>query len=1168
MSDQNRDLKEARSYLRQAIKLAPTNPSYPSMLASLEIREGRLDVAEAVLREAVAANPKVELEIVWADTLISLDKIGQAKDVIERVRSKGTVDGYVKYLEGRLLVEDKQWLAAIAKIEMARALLPTDRPIRSRLSAMLADCYGRLGLSELGLHALQQVAANETDRRRALAYELAKSGNLDKALTIHMEMLDRRPESRFDLVRLLIQKALRQPRRQRSWREVEQRLHEAEKALPKETAELVVLNAEVLAAQGRLEEAQKLIAAARANDSRNIRFRIILAHIAQQLGNPTRAVELLDQAEKDLGSSLDLQMAQLNAWVAQGGEKAKGAVEKLAQTRAQLPVADRPAFLESLARGAQRLGEVSLSRRYWRELLALQPQNIQVMTPLLALAIEANDGALANELVGKIRQIEGEEGTIWRFEEATYLIDQARRGHTNGLDAAEKLAAEILARRGDSWAGPALEAQIAEIKAKLAAETLARRGDSWAGPALKAQKAEIKGENEKATRSYLQAVKLGNSSPQLIRGLVRLLYQQRAFDEIESLFPLLQDRGMAVEDLTIATAFDAVRTQDVDRGIKLALQVFPSNSANPLDHLFLGRFLVVAGRLTEAINELRRAKELGPGIPDAWLSYVDVLVQTRQLDLAKVAIQEANRALPADRSAMTLAQCHAMVGELKSAESLIRLALVTQSTDPGMLRLAARFFIRQGLNQQVDLILAKLANPKTGASPADARWASRTLGLRKIKVDDPGQLDRKIAEIEQDLKANPDDIDDRRARAILLAGRHGRRNEAIQAFEDLDKKIPLDPKEQFLLAQLHGANRDLDQCRDRLLKLLAGPRKEPQYIALLVNVLIEKGDLAEAEKWTVEFNRLEPQSPRALALEAALLKAKKQTDALRSRLEKYGIEHSKEIGLVAKLFDRYGFAREAESAYRSAISQQPGDAQNTLALIDFLARQNRASDALALCDTAWRSFPSDVVARASASIAAHAKLTEPQTLQIESWLLKALEQKPNDLALQVRMARFRAFQSRYDEAEAIYSRVLAEDPYNAEALNNLAWHLIFRHHRGQEAIALVNRAINVAGEIPSLLNARALAFMDLGQSDPALADAKRVLASEPSSPSAYFHLARAHLIAKNERESRKALERAQELGLTLETVDPLERDSFKNLRRELDPREPLVPVALGWNESG
>src|SRR4029077_20199814 len=112
----------------------------------------------------------------------------------------------------------------------------------------------------------------------------------------------------------------------------------------------------------------------------------------------------------------------------------------------------------------------------WRELLAVQPQNIQYMIPLVDLAIEAGDRVDANELVRKIRGIEGEEGTIWRFEEATYLIEQARHGNRNGLDAAAKLATEIGARRGDWWGAPALEAQVAEVK----------------------------GDSEKAARSYLQ----------------------------------------------------------------------------------------------------------------------------------------------------------------------------------------------------------------------------------------------------------------------------------------------------------------------------------------------------------------------------------------------------------------------------------------------------------------------------------------------------------------------------------------------------------------------------------------------------------------------------------------------------------------------------------------
>ena len=41
-------------------------------------------------------------------------------------------------------------------------------------------------------------------------------------------------------------------------------------------------------------------------------------------------------------------------------------------------------------------------------------------------------------------------------------------------------------------------------------------------------------------------------------------------------------------------------------------------------------------------------------------------------------------------------------------------------------------------------------------------------------------------------------------------------------------------------------------------------------------------------------------------------------------------------------------------------------------------------------------------------------------------------------------------------------------------------------------------------------------------------------------------------MAKDEPGSRKAFQRAQELGLMLDTVDPLERDSYRNLRHDLN----------------
>ena len=176
----------------------------------------------------------------------------------------------------------------------------------------------------------------------------------------------------------MIQKASRSPRDQQNWQEVERNLREAEKALPQAVEPLTLLRVDMLAARDRLEDARSLLAAAQAKDPRNLQYRLTLARLTQRQGKGPAALQILDQAEKDLGPSLGIQRARLDYWGLQGGEAAKAAVAKLAETRQQIPAADRPAFLDQLAVTEIRLGELALARQYWRELASLQPDNFRV----------------------------------------------------------------------------------------------------------------------------------------------------------------------------------------------------------------------------------------------------------------------------------------------------------------------------------------------------------------------------------------------------------------------------------------------------------------------------------------------------------------------------------------------------------------------------------------------------------------------------------------------------------------------------------------------------------------------------------------------------------------------------------------------------------------------
>ena len=1134
VSEQKGDLAAARDYLRKGLKLAPRSTSFPLALARLELRDGHPDRAETVLREAVEASPQPELWYLLADILISLGKIegkDQAGDYIDRLRDSGLLrEGYVQFLEARVLVQRQQWPAAVSKINTARALLASDPQSMARLNLMLADCYGRLGLADQRLAALQQAAGAEATggvAGPALADELARSGKLDEAVKIHLQLVDRRPESRLDLVRLSIRKALRQPRKQRDWQEVEQRLQQAEKALPGKTEELTLLRSELLAAQGRAEEARTLVEAARTKDPRNVRYRVALASIAQTQGNAALAMQILDQAEKELGPSLDLRLARLSSWISRGGAEAKAAIAELARTRTQLPPADQPAFLELLARAAYRLGELPLARKSLRELLGLQPDNLEVMMGLYDLALEANDLAEAGGLVAQIRRVEGEEGTHWRYGQALYLITLARRGDTKGLQLAQTLVSEIVARRGDWWGGPVLRGEIAEIKGDLDA----------------------------ATSDYLRAIELGNSKPSLARRLVGLLNQRQEFDQIDRVVQILEDRGVTLEELTVVQALNAIRKRDYDRGVTLARQAFPETSSRASDHLSLGRILVSAGRLEEGGKELRRAVELGPELPDAWLAYVQCLVQAKQLDQAKAAVEAARKAIPADRSTNTLAQCIALVGDAKQAEALFQQALAAHPGDSTTLRLAAGFYLDQQHKDQAQPLLTKLVDPKTGASTADVAWANRARGLIGLGAGRLGGIDQALGLIEQNLKSNPYDFDDRRLRAILLSVRTSRRREAIRQLEALDTSNLLGPDDQFLLAYLYNAEGQQDRYRTEMLKILAGKEKNPRYLAHFIGFLIGRNELDQAGRWLAQLKRQEPDGLTTFELEAGLLKASKRDQGLLPFLQARARQHPDQIGAVARLLDQFGFARQAEDAYRADIARAPKEPELALALASFLARQHRLDESMDILKKAWTTCPPERVALLAIGIYDIPSANEAQKSQIEAWLVEAIQKRPEAAGLLPKLAAIRLRQGRFDEAETLFRQTLASDSENPQALNDLAWVLTHRlPGNSQEALELINRAIEVAGENPALLDTRAVIFLQMRQPARAIDDLGRALALRPSSRASYFHLARAHLMARNEAESRKALQRAEELGLKLETVDPLERESYQKLRQELSPR--------------
>ena len=171
----------------------------------------------------------------------------------------------------------------------------------------------------------------------------------------------------------------------------------------------------------------------------------------------------------------------------------------------------------------------------------------------------------------------------------------------------------------------------------------------------------------------------------------------------------------------------------------------------------------------------------------------------------------------------------------------------------------------------------------------------------------------------------------------------------------------------------------------------------------------------------------------------------------------------------AALLDELGQADGAEKMYRelAARSDRP---ESQLLLLTFLGRRNRVGEALDLCERAWQTCPPEAVAAASVALL-RSEPTNPEHVQrVEARLEAAVGKGPETTALLLSLASLRDLQGRYDEAESLYRRVIAREPDNVQALNNLAFLLAVRGDRTSDAADLINHALDVFGPEAALLD--------------------------------------------------------------------------------------------------
>lgn len=828
--------EEAQSYLWQGLKAHPRHAGLYLALAELEVQSRRAGEAIACLRRGLTALPDhTDLQHALADLLLRQGERAQAAEVIGRLARAGSPLARAGYWEGRLRMHDRQWAEAARLLEDARARLAVTPAWLPPVELALGQCYEQLQDHDRRLAAYRRAVELDpasAPARHGFGAALLETGRVSEAVGELWQVVrlpGAPPDAWTALARALVLRNRQLPPERRDWQEVEHILDEAARRAG-DPMPVLLARAEALVARDQPEEARKLLEQARADRPGRPALWTALARLAESRGDYPAARRILEEARQRLGDGIDWRLEWLRFLELSGGTRALAELEEGLE---KFPAVEQHRLLWELTEAHYRYGNLAEAERLARSLAARLPHDLRSRVLLIDLALRSGKEADLDRLLPEVRRIEGEDGAQWRLGEAARLILRARQGARHDLPRARAYLTEA-ARRRPEWARiPLAEAAVDELE----------------------------GNAERAIQDYQRAQELGDRQPAVARRLAQLLYERRRYGEADRAL-----RGQ--EEVSRLAAEVALANGQADRAVDIARRVVAPQSRDYRGQLWLAHILEAAGRPAEAEQTLRAAVRQSGATPETWVALVRFLATARQPARAQEVMQDLQRHLTAEQVPLTLASCEEAVGRPERATGHYAAALAARPDDGEILEKAVSFYLRTAAADKAEPLLYRLIESAL-ATPEQRTWARRQLAFIVVARGTEPAYREALALVEQNL-TDRRAVEDRRAKARVLAARPEGRREALTLLEGSLAAQPLTPEDQRLLADLYEATGDRAKARDQWLNLLGVVGQRPEYLASYIQALLRWEEVSEARRWFTRLEHAEPGSPRSRAIKQAL----------------------------------------------------------------------------------------------------------------------------------------------------------------------------------------------------------------------------------------------------------------------------------------------------------
>jgi tetratricopeptide (TPR) repeat protein len=1142
------NLESARSCVRRLQDLDPADSAAWGRLADLDTRLGNRGTAIEALRRGVQADPKDErLLSALVDQLCGEEQADAADTVLQQVAHDQPNQDLMKLLHARIAHARGKWAQAAGELEQLEFPPNTRRELLRQRQFWLGDCYGRIGDLPRQFECWRQALAVDPScqpLRHELIEALAACGRIDEAVDEARQMKTvSRTTAQDDrqLAHLLVMQAQLRAPSPRRWTDVEKLL---DASAPGDSDRFtLLLRAELRLAQNRPQEAQSLLRAAAEQFPRELEYRLALAGVAWRQDDPAEASVQLEQAAKQTGDSPRLRLAQAAYFLWRQGAGAAPHLRNLFDDISTWAAPDQLALAWGLAWASCRTGDYEFCTRLCGQLASDHHADPAFWLLQFELALRSGGIGTLPALLNQIQQAEG-RGPHWEYGQAVHFTLLAKEGQPRFRLAAR----EHLAR----------------------AQQLA---PSWSCVPLLLADLDAAERPESAAMNYVRAVTQGEARVEVIRRVLEYLDGCQRYREIHQVMQQLGRRGSPLLLASTGGGTQIALPLDDFTTARRTFRRMADGSPRAAEQLWIARVdevlamqSEVDGQAEQAPRQRRRAEQdlqqaltLDPADASVRMAAVQFYLRCQQPDQARRALQDAAETLPPARRTAVLGEGWELLGDGAEAEKCWRETLRSAGNNAPRDR-AAEFFIRTGGDPRLrgELEAALAAQP-----PPDlpgAIWLRHRLAWQLTAQGNEEDRQRALQLVVENVNQPNASVQDRSLAAMLMAAsnNHAWRQTAIGLLEGLTAgRCQAAPEETFFLARLYLLENNLPRARANLNELVTHFPIEPRYLSLLIQVLARENALAEAE---TQFSRLEALAPGqfvTVAAQAEMLLAHQQAadilplvEGCLKRSDRPPRGAAADLDQAAMFLEGMGprlrqtgqsdtatVLAEAATAIRSRlVAQYP---KTAVQMVLQLAQMGRYDEALTWIEKAAPQLPTDPLADVLSRLLVSAP-TPAQREPIEKILSASLKKRDRPASLLATAALWHCWQQHYDQSETLLRESLQKQPAHVPALNNLALELALQKKQLDEALTLIEKAIELAGANPSLLDTRALVYLARGDTKQALADVDRAIVQAPQAVS-YFHKARILLAENQSGAAHDAETRARELGLRFDLLHPLDR---------------------------